>query len=312
MRRVILLFAAVLLASVGWSQTMTITLEDGSTVKYNMNKVKSIDFTSDDSGTNQDATHMIVGTWQHVHGEGWGMENQADGELPILQINADGTYIFLDKKKEEIKVEHGKWTMVDNHFYRQITEGKYRGTVWDYSILNLTSESFQISNLGFIGTYKKVSDSILEKYADVIANYDIGEVVFDVNGRAAYEEHNYKDEARFSTSNTVGSSFHFNSPSLSDPYKTFSYYFPIDKYGRLSASYFYVGFSDFSNIMFKIGNAAKVGDTVYGEYVSGNAVVVENDGVYIGIRFDNFKCSAVIEGERYYITIVSGVIKFKI
>ena len=81
-----------------------------------MNKVKSIEFTDEDSGNGQESTSLIVGTWQGVHGEGWGMESHADGELPILQINADGTYLLLHEDDDEIKVERGQWTMVDNHF----------------------------------------------------------------------------------------------------------------------------------------------------------------------------------------------------
>lgn len=310
MRRIILFFAAVLLASVGWSQTMTVTFDDGSTVKYDMNKVKSIDFTSDDSGNNQDATHLIVGTWLGVSGEGWGMESHADGELPILQINDDGTYIFLDKKNKDIKIERGRWTIENGNLVRHLIEGEFKGSAIEYSIVSLTAETLVIRILGVTGTYKRVSNSVLDKYSDIIANYDIGEVEFDVNGRTAYKDNNYKDDASFSTTNMKGSTFYFHSPALSDWQKTFVYIFPGDKYGRLYASDFYVGFSDFSNIIFEIEIGGK--NNVYGEYVSGNAVVVENDGIYIGIRFNNYKCSAVIDGETYYFTIVSGVVKFEI
>lgn len=310
MKRVIILFAAVLLASIGWSQTMVVTLNDGTTTKYDMNKVKSIEFTDEDSGNGQESTSLIVGTWQGVHGEGWGMESHADGELPILQINSDGTYLLLHEDDDEIKVEHGQWTMVDNHFYRHITEGKYKGTVWDYSILKLTSETLQMNTLGVTGTYKRVSNSILDKYAEIIANYDIGEVVFDVNGTIAYGYDNCKsdNDTRFSTVNSQGTMFYLIFPP-SFKFHEAAFIFPSSKYGHLSDSYFNVGFSDFSNIIFEI---YKYPNNWYGEYVSGKAEVVENDGKYISIRFDNYKCSAVVEGETIIFTIVSGIIKFKI
>lgn len=310
MRRVILLFAAVLFASIGWSQTMVVTLNDGTTTKYDMNKVKSIEFTDEDSGNGQETAPSIVGTWQAVYGEGWGKESNLDGSLGVLQINADGTYLLFSDNGEEIKVEHGKWTMVDNHFYRHITEGKYKGTVWDYSILKLTSETLQMNTLGVTGTYKRVSNSILDKYADIIANYDIGEVVFDVNGTIAYGYDNCKsdNDTRFSTVDSKGTKFYLISP-ISFDRRDYAFIFPKSKYGRLSDSYFNVGFSDFTNIIFEI---YKYPNNWYGEYVSGKAEVVENDGKYISIRFDNYKCSAVVEGETINFTIVSGIIKFKI
>lgn len=84
MRRVILLLAGVLLASVGWSQTMTITLNDGSTVKYDMNNVKSIDFTNDNSGSGQETKPSLVGTWDAItnrfyNDDGWEKIEDATG-----------------------------------------------------------------------------------------------------------------------------------------------------------------------------------------------------------------------------------------
>jgi len=53
MRRIILFFAAVLLASVGWSQTVKINFKDGTDVNYNMNNVQSIEFLNDNDNNNQ-------------------------------------------------------------------------------------------------------------------------------------------------------------------------------------------------------------------------------------------------------------------
>lgn len=84
MRRVVLLFAAILLASVGWSQTMTITLNDGSTVKYDMNNIKSIEFTNDNSGSGQETTPSLVGIWDAVssrfyNDDGWEVTEDETG-----------------------------------------------------------------------------------------------------------------------------------------------------------------------------------------------------------------------------------------
>ena len=314
MKRNILLIATVLFASIGWSQTMVVTLNDGTTTKYDMNKVKSIEFTDEDSGNGQESTSLIVGTWQGVHGEGWGMESHADGELPILQINADGTYLLLHEDDDEIKVERGQWTMVDNHFYRHITEGEYKGTVWDYSILNLTSETLQINTLGITGTYKRVSNNILDKYAEIIANYDIGEVEFIVNGNTIYGYDNLKGNASFYTGNELGSTIYFKSPSLKDSHRTFAFIFAKEKYGKVNASDLYVGFSDFSNVIFKVEvlNSTKASlKYYYGVNISGKAEVVDNDDTYISIRFDNFVCRAIGDEETCDLTMVKGVIKFK-
>ena len=66
MKRVILLFAAVLLATVGWSQTVTLKFKNGTTQQYNMSELESVNFTDDNSGGNQETTPSIVGTWDAV------------------------------------------------------------------------------------------------------------------------------------------------------------------------------------------------------------------------------------------------------
>ena len=53
MRRVILLFAAVLLASIGWSQTMNIHYKNGQTVQYNMNNIDYVEYTENNPNNAQ-------------------------------------------------------------------------------------------------------------------------------------------------------------------------------------------------------------------------------------------------------------------
>lgn len=66
MKRIILFFAAVLLASIGWSQTVTLKFKNGTTQQYNMSELESINFADDNSGGNQETTPSIVGTWDAV------------------------------------------------------------------------------------------------------------------------------------------------------------------------------------------------------------------------------------------------------
>ena len=54
MKRVILLFAAVLLATVGWSQTVTLKFKNGTTQQFNMSDLVSIDFTQGDNNNGND------------------------------------------------------------------------------------------------------------------------------------------------------------------------------------------------------------------------------------------------------------------
>jgi hypothetical protein len=112
MRRVILLIAAILLASVGRSQTMTITLNDGSTVKYDMNNVKSIEFTNDNSGSGQETTPSLVGTWDAV-----------------------SSRFYNDDGWEEIEDETGYWvfteTTVTDHSEDSLLEGATMNYTFD-------------------------------------------------------------------------------------------------------------------------------------------------------------------------------------
>ena len=68
MKRVILLFAAVLLATVGWSQTVTLKFKNGTTQQYNMSELESVNFTDDDnnSGNKGFDASLLVGTWDIV------------------------------------------------------------------------------------------------------------------------------------------------------------------------------------------------------------------------------------------------------
>lgn len=80
--------------------------------------------------------------------------------------------------------------------------------------------------------------------------------------------------------------------------------FPSSKYGKdLDASYFTQGFSDFGADATEIVRIDPYSAGWYGEYLSGSAKVVKNDGRYITITFNNYEV---------YIKRTSQEINFKL
>ena len=125
MRKVVLLLAAVLLASVGWSQTMTITFNDGSTVKYDMNKVKSIDFTNDGSNNNENGgfdASLLVGTWDVVESVDYYDDGTVDRE------EGYGNY----------------WVLTSNTLVIHDENDIFNGTVINYTFDGTTITAFNI------------------------------------------------------------------------------------------------------------------------------------------------------------------------
>ena len=176
MRRVILLFAAVLFASIGWSQTMTITLEDGSTVKYNMNKVRSIDFSGEDSGNGLETAFSIIGTWKAIDWKGWwqGLSDDKISDnasiLTYMQYKEDRTFTFIYMKYKDPnvlgKITKGTWELNNNYLTFTILEGKGAGSSTTWTITDIGQDQFTIKDalLGATGTLERISDSEIEKY----------------------------------------------------------------------------------------------------------------------------------------------------
>jgi hypothetical protein len=160
MKRVILLFAAVLLASIGWSQTMVITLNDGTTVKYDMGIVKSIEFTDEESGSNQETTPSIVGTWKLINADAI---IQDINKLLIYRFRDDGTFTRIIGKDENssYKIENGSWKK--NNTYLTIQRdngGAATCTIVEFETNKLTL----LDALGDLLYFERVSDSEIEKY----------------------------------------------------------------------------------------------------------------------------------------------------
>ena len=166
MKRVILLFAAVLLESIGWSQTMVVTLNDGTTTKYDMNKVKSIEFTDEDSGNGQETTPSIIGTWKVVGHDSNNEKLVENGgviraeDWGYLQFKADGHLISI-KKETSPKVTKGTWQLVDGTIICQPEVGITNNIL----IISLESDKLTIKYLFDIIFYLiRVPDSEIEKY----------------------------------------------------------------------------------------------------------------------------------------------------
>ncbi len=131
MKRVILLFAAVLFASIGWSQTVTLKFKNGTTQQYNLSEIESIDFADGDNNNsgNDDAEveiteANIVGVWEVVSYEydNYGQTEDEEEGLKVgskLYFLSDGTchgdndsddYIWLlNGKKLTISWANAEW-----------------------------------------------------------------------------------------------------------------------------------------------------------------------------------------------------------
>lgn len=165
MRRLLLLLTAVLLASIGWSQTMVVTLNDGTTVKYDMGLVKSIEFIDKDSGNGQEANFSIVGTWKTVFTEGWGYQGDLnEGDTEYIQLKADGSFVDVHDDEDGIYIQHGTWTLTDNEIILRIKDGDLAGSSFTYTILEKETNKLTVSLFGFTGYLIRVSDSEIEKY----------------------------------------------------------------------------------------------------------------------------------------------------
>jgi len=162
MKRVILLFAAVLLASIGWSQTMVVTLNDGTTVKYDMGIVKSIEFTDEDSGSGQEtSTSWLVGTWRKDNHTGNG---QNKDRKEFTQFKSNGTYINVKDWEDGIYINYGIWTLTDSEIILTPKDSPIADFPLHYQIIekgeNILVLSFWETTINLV----KVSDSEIEKY----------------------------------------------------------------------------------------------------------------------------------------------------
>ena len=90
--------------------------------------------------------------------------------------------------------------------------------------------------------------------------------------------------------------------------------FPRQKYSEdLAPSFFSVGYSDFGADATDIERVSASGSGWYGDYISGSAKVIKNDGKYITIDFNNYKYSVTsgINTSRTAYVTLKGSLAFK-
>ncbi len=87
--------------------------------------------------------------------------------------------------------------------------------------------------------------------------------------------------------------------------------FPSSKYGKdLDASYFTQGFSDFGEDATVIVLIDPYAAGWYGEYLSGSAKVVKNDGKYVTITFNDYEV-VISRSEKQRNIKLNGTISFE-
>ena len=90
--------------------------------------------------------------------------------------------------------------------------------------------------------------------------------------------------------------------------------FPRQKYGEdLASSYFSFCYSDFGAYATDIERVSASASGWYGDYISGSAKVIKNDGKYITIDFNNYKYSVTsgINSSRTAYVTLKGSLAFK-
>lgn len=135
MRRIILFFAAVLLASIGWSQTVTLKFKNGTTQQYNMSELESVNFTDDNSGGNQETTPSIVGTWDAVSSRYYD-----DNGENVIEEEDTGYWVFT----ETTVTDHfGEDDLYDGQTLNYTFDGKKLviGGVFIWDVIKFTSNT---------------------------------------------------------------------------------------------------------------------------------------------------------------------------
>lgn len=109
---------------------------------------------NDDDGPND---NEIIGTWQEDDAL-----SEALGTTVYVQFGSDHTFIEVDiyDYDNEVDVERGRWERNGNTI--KISGGDLKTTSTE--IKKLTSTELTLETLGIPTSYKKVSDSAINKY----------------------------------------------------------------------------------------------------------------------------------------------------
>ena len=106
----------------------------------------------------------LVGTWQTVYTEGWGVSVGVEDGLEYIQFKQDGSFIRVLDDEDGIDIENGLWKIQDGDLVLRITDGEIAGSSFAYKILDWGKEKITVSVLGFTAYLQKVPDSVMKKY----------------------------------------------------------------------------------------------------------------------------------------------------
>lgn len=157
MRRIIILIATVLYATIGWAQTMNIHYKNGQTVQYNMNNIDYVEYTEDNPNNAQVSSGEAVDLglsvlWASCNVGATSPEQYGDkfawGETETKSKFKKDNYLYYDSSSEsymdigsniggtDYDVAHVKW---GNNWrmptYEELKELRKECT-WQWSNLN--------------------------------------------------------------------------------------------------------------------------------------------------------------------------------
>lgn len=132
--------------------------------------VAALSFTAcgDDSDENEYGSpdSFIIGTWECVYAEGWGLEDDEDG-LEFIQYKPDRTYLNVQIDEEfdgGLYVSKGTWEIKDDVIIMKETDGDLKGTTYKYTIVSKRQSELTIEMWGISVLCRKVPDSTINKY----------------------------------------------------------------------------------------------------------------------------------------------------
>ena len=135
MKRRLLFLVFILSTVVGWSQTVTLKFKNGTTQQYNMSELESVNFTDDNSGSNQETTPSLVGTWDAVSSRYYD-ENGGN----VIEEEDTGYWVFT----ETTVTDHfGEDDLYDGQTLNYTFDGKKLviGGVFIWDVIKFTSNT---------------------------------------------------------------------------------------------------------------------------------------------------------------------------
>jgi hypothetical protein len=117
----------------------------------------------DANGNTLMANSPLIGTWKTTHVQGWGKTDNVV-ETDYLQLNADGSYIHVEKEDSVTYVSKGTWTVSKDKFTLHQKDGEVAGSSFDYEILELQSNKMKVSMWRVTMYMEKVQDNVIKQF----------------------------------------------------------------------------------------------------------------------------------------------------